>query len=88
MMNKYGKSDSLIVPGNSPNNGSKEPTEVMEERGLAKVNSHKCTAPRTQGRTSVPNALERVRHAAKKDKKQKFTALLHHVYHVGRLREA
>jgi hypothetical protein len=88
MMNEYGKSDSLIVPRKSLNNGSKEPTEVTEERGLAKGNSHKCTAPRTQGRTSVPNARERVRHAANKDKKQKFTALFHHVCDVGRLREA
>jgi group II intron reverse transcriptase/maturase len=34
----------------------------------------------------MPSALERVRQAAKKDKKQRFTALLHHVYDVERLR--
>ena len=85
MMNEHGKSDSPIVPRNSPNNVSKEMEEVMEGRGLAKGSPPKRTAPRTQGRTSVPNALERVRQAAKKDKRQRFTALLHHVYDVERL---
>jgi group II intron reverse transcriptase/maturase len=32
--------------------------------------------------------LERVRQAARKDKGLRFTALLHHVYHIDRLREA
>jgi group II intron reverse transcriptase/maturase len=36
----------------------------------------------------VPSALERVRQAAKKDRKQRFTALLHHIYDVERLRLA
>jgi RNA-directed DNA polymerase len=67
MMNEYGKSDSLIVPGKSPNNVSKETAEVMEGRGLAKGNPPKRTASRTQSRTNAPSALERVRQAAKKD---------------------
>ena len=88
MMNEHGKSDSPIVPGKSPNNVSEETEEVMEGRGLAKGNPPKRTTPRTQGRISVPNALERVRQAAKKDKRQRFTALLHHVYDLERLRVA
>jgi group II intron reverse transcriptase/maturase len=36
----------------------------------------------------VPSALERVRQAAEKDRRQRFTALLHHVYDVERLRAA
>jgi retron-type reverse transcriptase len=36
----------------------------------------------------MPSALERVRQAAKKDRKQGFTALLHHVYDAERLRLA
>jgi hypothetical protein len=32
--------------------------------------------------------LERVRQAAKQDKKLRFTALLHHIYDPERLREA
>jgi len=43
---------------------------------------------RTQGRASVPSALERVRQAARKDRKQQFTALMHHVYDIDRLRAA
>jgi RNA-directed DNA polymerase len=85
MMNEQGKSDSPIVPRNSPNNISKAIEEAMEGRGLAKGNPPKRTTPRTQGRISVPHALERVRQAAKRDRKQRFTALLHHVYDVERL---
>ena len=43
---------------------------------------------RTQGRESAPSALERVRQAAKKDRKQRFTALLHHISDFERLRAA
>jgi hypothetical protein len=64
MMEKYGKSDSSVVPEKLPNKALKGAAEVMEERGLAKGNSHKCNAPRTQSRISGSNALERVREAA------------------------
>jgi group II intron reverse transcriptase/maturase len=36
----------------------------------------------------MQQALERVRQAAKQDRKMRFTALLHHVYHPETLREA
>jgi group II intron reverse transcriptase/maturase len=36
----------------------------------------------------VSQALDRVRQAARKDRKQRFTALLHHVYAIERLRAA
>jgi group II intron reverse transcriptase/maturase len=36
----------------------------------------------------VHSALERVRQAAREDRKQRFTALLHHVYDIERLRSA
>ncbi|MBW6512877.1 MAG: group II intron reverse transcriptase/maturase [Desulfuromonadaceae bacterium] len=39
-------------------------------------------------RTGAPSALERVRQAAGKDKKQRFTALFHHVYDIEQLRRA
>src|SRR5439155_1338702 len=45
-------------------------------------------ARRTQGRESTPSALERVRQVAKRERTQRFTALLHHVYDVERLRAA
>jgi hypothetical protein len=36
----------------------------------------------------LPIGLERVRLAAEQDRKQRFTALLHHIYDVDRLRHA
>jgi hypothetical protein len=43
---------------------------------------------RTQGGDGVHSALERVREVAKEDRKRRFTALLHRVYDVERLRAA
>jgi len=88
MTNEYGKSDSSIVPEKLPNNARNRAAEVMEERGLAKGNPLKRNASRTQSRSDAPSALDRVRRAARKDRKQRFTALLHHVYDVERLRMA
>ena len=59
----------------------------MEGRGLAKGNTAEQNTSRTQRRTSAPSALDRVREAAKRDKKAKFTALFHHIT-VDRLRDA
>jgi group II intron reverse transcriptase/maturase len=72
----------------SPNNAERTAAEAMEGRTLAKGNPRERNALRTQRRPSTPSALERVRQAAKKDRKQRFTALLHHVYDVERLRLA
>jgi group II intron reverse transcriptase/maturase len=36
----------------------------------------------------MPSALERIRQAARRDRRQRFTALLHHVYDVEQLRAA
>lgn len=88
MMHDPGKSDSFVVPTKSPNKVGQPTAEGMEGRGLAKGNPQEQNAPRTQGRPSVPSALERVRQAAKKDRKQRFTALFHLVYDVERLRRA
>jgi group II intron reverse transcriptase/maturase len=60
----------------------------MEGRGLAKGNLPQQNASRTPSRTDAPSALERVRQAAKGDKKLRFTALLHHIYSLETLRGA
>jgi RNA-directed DNA polymerase len=87
-MNGHGKSDRLVVPGKSPNNAGPSVAEGMEGRSLAKGNMDQQNTSRTQSRTeSVPSALDRVRELARKDRKARFTALLHHVT-VDRLREA
>jgi RNA-directed DNA polymerase len=88
MMYDRGKSDRPIRPRNSPNNAAEPAAEAGEERGRAKRNSPERNALRTQGRVGAPSALERVRQAAKQGRTQRFTALLHHVAHIDRLRAA
>jgi group II intron reverse transcriptase/maturase len=88
MTNDDGKSDSSVVPGKPLNKAGQPAAEAVEGRGLAKGNPPERNTHRTQGRESVPSALERVRQAARKDKKQQFTALMHHVYDIERLRAA
>jgi group II intron reverse transcriptase/maturase len=78
-MNEQRESDSLVVPIKPPNKAGQPAAEAVEERRLAKGNASQQNAPRTQCRTSVPSALDRVRQAARKDRKVRFTALLHHV---------
>ena len=56
------------------------PAEGLEERRLAKGNPHQRPTHRTQGRARVSPPLARIRRAARKDRKKRFTALLHHVY--------
>ena len=77
-----GKSDRPVVAGKSPNKVAEPTAEAMEPRGLAEGNSPERNMHRTQGRQGMPSALERVRQAAGRDRKQRFTALLHHVYGV------
>jgi hypothetical protein len=60
----------------------------MEGRGLAKGNLPQQNASRTPSRADAHSALERVRQAAGKDKKLRFTALLHHIYNLETLRMA
>jgi group II intron reverse transcriptase/maturase len=88
MMNGRGKSDRPEVPGKPLNKAGQPAEEAAEGRGRAKGNSPECNALRTQGRGGAPSALERIRQAARRDRKQRFTALLHHLYDVERLRAA
>lgn len=89
-MNGREKSDSPVVPEKSSNKdrASARNAEAMEGRGLAKGNPSGVDTRRTQGRGSVNQGLVRVREAARRDSRQRFTALLHHVYEVERLRAA
>jgi RNA-directed DNA polymerase len=90
MMYGSRKSDRPIVPEKPPNKtGMRCPAaEAVEGRGLAKGNTPQQNAPRTQSRTSgATRALGRVREAAKKERKTRFTALLHHIT-IDLLRES
>jgi RNA-directed DNA polymerase len=88
MTNGPGKSDRPVVPEKSPNNAGQPVAEGTEGSGLAKGNLPQQNASRTPSRTDAPSALERVRQAAGKDKKLRFTALLHHIYNLETLRMA
>src|SRR3981081_845565 len=88
MTNELGKSDRPTVPGKFPNNAGQTAAEGMEGKGLAKGNLPQQNASRTPSRKDAPSALERVRQAAGKDKKLRFTALLHHIYNLETLRMA
>jgi len=86
-MNGTRKSDRPMVPTKRPNEVLVTEEDV-EGRGLTKGNAIEQNADRTLYRnTPALSALDRVRQRARKDKKAKFTALLHHVT-VELLREA
>jgi group II intron reverse transcriptase/maturase len=86
-MDDLEKSDGPMVPTKPSNKAERSDAERVEGRGLAKGNPSQQNAPRTQHRTSAQSALERVREAAERDRKMRFTTLFHHVT-IDRLRAA
>jgi group II intron reverse transcriptase/maturase len=87
-MHDRGKSDSSGVPTKPPNHAGRPAAEGGEGSGLATGHSPDGHDGRTQRRTHASDGIERVRQAARKDRTQRFTALVHHVYDVNRLRAA
>ena len=79
MMHDREKSDPATVAGKPTNKAVSTAAESVEPRAGAKGNASQQSMHRTQGRERVSQALERVRQAARQRKKEKFTALLHHV---------
>src|SRR6202008_4308335 len=79
MMQRREKSDSAIVAVNPTNKAVPTAAEPVEPRAGAKGNARQQSTHRTQGRERVAQALERVRQAARQRKKERFTALLHHI---------
>jgi len=73
------KSDGVIVPEKQPNEEGLPLEEAMEGRTPAKGNSRQTAAPRTQSRDRASNGLTAVRQAARKNKEEQFTTLLHHI---------
>src|ERR1700736_2560213 len=82
MMHGREKSDSAIVAGKPTNKAVPTAAEPVEPRAGAKGNASQQSTHRTQGRERVSQALERVRQAAQR-KKEKFTALLHHILRMA-----
>ena len=91
MMHEREKSDPAIRAGKPTNKADATPVadaaEPVEQRAGAEGNTSGQSTHRTQGRERVSQALDRVRKAARQNKTEKFTALLHHV-DVRLLRES
>src|SRR6476469_1223562 len=79
MMNGREKSDSAIVAAKPANNDGQPSAELVERRAGAEGNAGWDRTRRAQDRESVSQGLDRVRHVARTRKKERFTALLHHV---------
>ena len=78
-MNGRKQSDPAIVAAKSPNKAAQADAEAMEPRAGTKENASQHNTHRTLSRERVTQALERVRQRARHKKKEKFTALLHHI---------
>jgi len=74
-----GESDEQVVPAKRSNKEEQFSAERVEGSCSTKGNTEEAHTCRTQGREHVSQGLGGVREAARRDKKQKFTALLHHV---------
>src|SRR6202166_4094851 len=79
MMHEPEKSDSVVVAVKSANKTEQPVRESVEPRTETKGNANQQSTRRAQDRESVSQALERVRLAARRGEKEKFTSLLHHV---------
>jgi RNA-directed DNA polymerase len=77
-MHDAGKSGGGIVLQKVPNNDRRS-AEAMEGRPPTTGNSPQTATSPTQSGRGVPTGLQRVRGVARRDKKARFTALLHHV---------
>jgi len=95
-MNGLEKSDSAIVatklankaePSAERSAGVLYAAEPVERRAGTKGNAGQQSTCRTQSRESVSQALERIRKVARERKKERFTALLHHI-NIDLLEEA
>ena len=82
MMYDREKSDAAIVAAKLANNvGARiaAAAELVEPRAATKRNAEEQSTHRTLGRVRVSQALRRVRQVARQKKKEKFTALHHHI---------
>ena len=89
MMHGHEKSDPEIVAIRTNAGGIhwEKPTnktvltaaELVERRAGTKGNAGQQSTLRAQDRAGVPQALDRIRQAARHNKKERFTALLHHI---------
>ena len=81
------KSDSGIVAVKPTNKAGRPVAELVEPRPGTKGNAEQQRMHRTQSRARMSQSLDRVRKAARLRKKDRFTALFHHL-NVDTLRTA
>jgi RNA-directed DNA polymerase len=79
MMHESEKSDPVVVAGKPTNKAVRAAAEPVEPRTGTKGNADQQSTRRAQDRESVSQALARVRQAARQRRRERFTALLHHV---------
>src|SRR6202008_870794 len=87
MMHGPEKSDPAIVAMKPANKAEQSAAESVERRAGTKGNADQQSTRRTQSRENVSQALERIRKVARERKKERFTALLHHI-NIDLLEEA
>jgi group II intron reverse transcriptase/maturase len=73
------KSDLVVVAVSPANKVARAAAEPGEPRTGTEGNAGQQSTHRAQDRARVSHALERVRQAARQRKRERFTALLHHV---------
>ena len=73
------KSDPAIVAMKPTNKAGRPAAEPVERRAGAEGNAGQQSTRRAQDRESVFQALERVRQVARQRRKERFTALFHHL---------
>jgi group II intron reverse transcriptase/maturase len=86
-MNDAEKSDFGIVAVKPTYKAGRPVAELVEPRPGTKGNAEQQRMHRTQGRARMSQSLDRVRKAARATKKERFTALFHHI-NVDALRAA
>jgi RNA-directed DNA polymerase len=79
MMNEDGKSDPAVVAGKLANKAERSAAEPVERRAGTKGNANQRHTGRTQSREAVSQGLARIRQTARERKKERFTALFHHI---------
>jgi RNA-directed DNA polymerase len=78
-MNAMERSDSSKVVKKQANKATLAAAELVERRDGAKENADLQTTVRTQSREAVSQAQGRIRVAVTRNRKEKLTALLHHI---------
>ncbi len=78
-MHALEKSDCAVVPVKQPNKGGQPSAEVGEGRARAVENIVRSHMLPTPSGKRMSQGLDGVRKAAKENRQERFTALLHHL---------